>query len=199
LAYDSKGRFASYWHQIAEIAELQPGSVLEVGPGNGLVASYLRARGLGVTTLDIDGRLRPDVVGSIRAIPFPDQTFHSVVAFEVLEHLPYADFVLALAELHRVAKKYAVVSLPDSNRVYRCSIQVPRLGEMKRLVPLPRLRPPAHRFDGQHHWEIGKAGYGLRRVVSSIDRSGFRLLKTFRVFEMPYHRFFVLGKGDGQG
>ena len=197
--YNDKGRWISYWHQIDEILSLSPNSVLEVGIGNGLVANYLKQREINITTLDIDERLKPDYVGSVLDMPFADNSFEVVACYEVLEHLPYDDVPRALSEIHRVSSRYAVLSLPDSTRAYRLDIQIPKVGELKILIPLPRLKVPKHEFDGEHYWEIGKAGYALRRVVGDMVKAGFRIIKTYRVFENPYHRFFVLEKDRGDG
>jgi len=192
--YDSKRRFCSYWHQIWEIVSLNPTEVLEIGIGSSLVSQYLKDNHVNVITLDIDRTLGPDVVGSILEIPFADRSFEVVACYEVLEHLPYRDFPRALHEIYRLAKKYTIVSLPDSTRVYRLDIQIPRFGELQKLIPLPWLKAPVHGFDGHHYWEIGKKGYPLRRVIREMERTGFELEKTYRVFEMPRHRFFVLKK-----
>jgi len=49
-------------------------------------------------------------------------------------------------------------------------------------------------FDGQHYWEIGKAGYSLNKIINEIQKTGFKVEKTYRIFENPYHRFFILKK-----
>jgi len=193
-SYDSKERFIAYWHQINELMELELNSILEIGIGNGLVANYLKQRRLNVTTMDIDERLNPDHVGSVLDMSFPDKSFEVVACYEVLEHLPYKDFPKALSEIHRVSSKYAVLSLPDSTRVYRLNIQIPKMGELKILIPLPRLRLLTHEFNGEHYWEIGKAGYSLTKIMNNIQRAGFKIKKTYRIFENPYHRFFILKK-----
>jgi ubiquinone/menaquinone biosynthesis C-methylase UbiE len=192
--YDTKERFCSYWHQIEEIVSHNPTSILEIGIGNGFVSRYLRQRGFNVVTLDIDKRLNPDVAGSALNIPFSDETFEVVTCYELLEHLPYGNFEKAISEVFRVSNSYVLLSLPDANRVYRIYIQIPKLGEFKKLVEIPRLRKPIHHFDGQHCWEIGKAGYSLNTIINAINKVGFNIEKTYRVFEMPYHRFFILKK-----
>jgi len=192
--YDTKARFCSYWHQIAELVSLKPDSILEIGVGSGLVSNYLKQRGFQITTLDTDERLNPDKVGSVLAIPFPEGSFEVVGCYEVLEHLPFDDLSKALKEIHRVSRLHAVLSLPDCTRAYRLGVQIPKIGELKMLVPFPRLKAPVHRFDGQHYWEIGKAGYPLRKVTDEIRKAGFEIKKTYRVFEKPYHRFFILDK-----
>lgn len=195
--YDSKERFISYWHQIDEIISLAPESILEIGIGNGFVADYLDHRDLKVTTMDIDPNLKPDIAGSVLTLPFFEKAFEVVACFEVLEHLPYEDFYRALNEIHRVSRKYAVLSLPDVTRTYRLHLQLPKIGQIKRLISWPRQKPYNHTFDGEHYWEIGKAGYQLQQVLAEITRAGFTIKNTYQVFEFPYHRFFVLTKGMG--
>ena len=194
MEYDNKERFMSYWHQIDEVMTIGLGPALEIGIGNGFVANYLKGRGIDITTMDIDEQLRPDKVGSVLSIPFPDAAFKVVTCFEVLEHLPYEDFSKALTEIYRVAEEYVILSLPDSTQVQRVEIWIPKLGVFKRLIRLPWAKPLKHIYDGEHHWEIGKDGYLLSRIISDIKRVGFEIEKTFRVFENPYHRFFKMKK-----
>jgi len=50
-------------------------------------------------------------------------------------------------------------------------------------------------FNGEHHWEINKAGYALSKVVKDLENvGGVSVSKTYRVDENPYHRFFVFKK-----
>jgi SAM-dependent methyltransferase len=193
-SYDSKGRFVSYWHQIDELIKLRSTSILEIGIGNSLVSNYLKQRGYNITAMDVDPGLNPDTVGSVANIPFVDGSFEVVACFELLEHLPYERFPTVLREIHRVSKKHTVLSLPDASWVYRLYIQMPKIGELKELISLPQLKAPKHEFDGQHYWEIGKAGFHLRRILKDMERAGFCIIKTYRVFEIPYHRFFLLAK-----
>lgn len=195
--YNHKRRWISYWHQIDELMSLAPPSILEIGPGNGLVSEWLKRTGAAVFTIDVDQKLNPHVVASASLLPFRDDAFDTVACFEVLEHLPYREFAGVIAEVHRVARRYFVLSLPDASRSVRLLVGLPRLGELKKVFPIPRLRPLRHQFDGQHHWEIGKSGLTLDRVLRDVCRPGFRLVKTYRVFEMPAHRFFVFSRGRG--
>ena len=102
--YDTKARFSSYWHQIDEVLRLNPGRVLEIGLGNGFVSGYLRSRRVRLFTIDIDRRLRPDVTGTVLRLPFADKSFDVVICCEILEHIPYDSFSLALSEVHRDGK-----------------------------------------------------------------------------------------------
>jgi len=64
------------------------------------------------------------------------------------------------------------------------------------LISLPQLKVPKHIFNGEHYWEIGKAAYLLNKIINEIQKAGFRVEKTYRVFENPYHRFFTLRKRE---
>ncbi len=193
--YDSKRRFLSYWHQIDEAFALNPASMLEIGIGNGFVAKYLRDHGLLVTTLDIDERLGPDVVGSVTALPFEEGSFELVMACEILEHIPYAEARKGLREIHRVSSRWGIISLPDATRAARVEFPIPKIGKFRKLFIIPKLFSPEHTITAHgHHWEIGKKGFPLKKVSGDIERSGFKIIRTYRVFENPYHRFFVLQK-----
>jgi ubiquinone/menaquinone biosynthesis C-methylase UbiE len=195
--YDTKERFCSYWHQIQEVVLLNPRSILDIGIGNGFVSRYLREKGYNVITSDIDKRLAPDTVASVVNVPFSDQAFEVVTCYEVLEHLPFGCFRKALSELFRVSCSHVLLSIPDVTRAYRMSIELPRFGWFKKLVQTPTLNRIVHHFDGEHFWEIGKAGYSLSTIVKAIIESGLKIAKTYRVFEMPYHRLFVLKREKG--
>lgn len=193
-SYDSKERIISYWHQSKEIIELNPKKVLEIGIGNGFVSQYLRNRKINVVTLDIDERLNPDILGSILDIPFADESFDTIASYEVLEHLPYNNVKKALFEMYRVSQKSVILSLPDCTLAYRFCLSIPKVSMINKLIPLPRLKAPQHVFDGEHYWEIGKGGYPLSKIVDDIRKAGFDIKTTYRLFENPYHRFFILEK-----
>lgn len=94
------------------------GRVLDVGGGDAYQARLMREAGAEVTVLDIS-KLRcqraadagfESVVGDARGLPYPDDSFDTVVIGEVLEHLDEPG--AAWAEAFRVARDRVVVSLP---------------------------------------------------------------------------------------
>ncbi len=192
--YDTKARFASYWHQINEILQKKPKNVLEIGVGNSFVSDYLKKKGVKIKTLDINKKFKPSITGSVLDIPFKESSFDLVACCEVLEHLPYDNFPKALSEIFRVAKHYTVISLPDTSRAYRFSMELPKIGIIKKLIFLPRLIKKNQPSNKSHFWEIGQAAYPLKRIISDIKKAGFNIEKTYRVFDNPYHRFFILKK-----
>lgn len=195
-SYDTKERFISYWHQIEEILNTKPGPVLEIGVGNKFVENYLRERCINLTTLDIEAHLLPDVSGSVSSIPFKSEVFDTVSCCEVLEHLPYSNFLPCLLEIIRVSRRFVILSLPDVTTSYRIHLDLPRLKTIHKLFEHPYPRPDEHVFDGEHYWEIGKKGYPLKRITESIKQLGLTIISTYRVYEFPYHRFFILEKPD---
>ena len=196
LEYIKGGRIFSFAHQIDTVISFAPRSVLEIGVGTGIVTAALRAAGLAVTTLDIQPELKPDVLGSVTAIPADGGAFDVTLCAQVLEHLPFAQLSPALRELRRVTRQGLVLSLPDASPDYF-------------EPPPPRARwrslwaRPGHRFppdyyvqrqwevDG-HYWELGFRGSLVSDVEAALHETQWHLMKAWRVPEFPYHRFFKL-------
>jgi ubiquinone/menaquinone biosynthesis C-methylase UbiE len=152
--YGGASRFASYACQIAEILKTVPVNVLEIGVGDGVVGGYLkRQTAIRYTCADIADDLKPDVVADVRRLPFPDGSFDTVCAFEILEHIPFQDFEKAFSELVRVARKYVLISLPHFGPPVKFLLKLPFLPELSFAYKIPY--PRAHVFNGQHYWEIG--------------------------------------------
>lgn len=193
--YAKLDRFASYATQTQLIISTAPMSILEVGVGDGIVSGYLRQHSdIPYTTVDFASDLSPDIVADVRALPFENNSFDTVCAFEVLEHLPFEDFATGLGELARVAKKYVIVSLPHFSHPLKCSLKVPLFPEIKVCIRIPH--PKKHVFDGQHYWEIGKRGYSANRIRGMLQKIG-TIEREITPFENPAHHFFVLKKSLG--
>lgn len=76
--------------------------------------NYLKQSDLNVVSSDFNRNLNPDKVGDIRNLLFQDKEFNVVLACEVLEHILFGDFPIALSELRRVSKQYIILSIPYS-------------------------------------------------------------------------------------
>lgn len=190
--YMTKRRWISIWHQLDEVIALEPESVLEIGPGPGVFKTLASMSGLSVETLDIDADLKPDHVALADNMPFEDDTFDVVCAFQMLEHIPYEKSLEVFREMARVAKCGVVISLPDALPAWIYWLYVPKIGQLKFLLPRPFNKTRQHSFDGQHYWEINKKGYMVKQVMRDLRRaSGMQLVRSYRVLENPYHRFFV--------
>jgi SAM-dependent methyltransferase len=135
-------------------------------------------------------------VASVVDLPLRDGSYDVVACFEVLEHIPWAFFPAALREIARVCRRYAIISLPDARRIFR--LHIPVLCR-QRLYNRPFWRSEDHEFAGEHYWEVNKTGYPLGDVIAYMTRAGFRVERTFRVWEMSRLRFFRLGKAIEKG
>jgi SAM-dependent methyltransferase len=112
--YNTKERICSYWHQVDEVRRLGGRTVLEIGPGAGIVTDWLRRAGKDVTTLDMDPAVGADHQASATDLPLENHSVDVVLCAQVLEHMPFEEAERALAELARVARLGVVVSVPDA-------------------------------------------------------------------------------------
>lgn len=188
--YMSLQRWTSIWHQLDEVIMLEPDSVLEIGPGPGIFSHAARIFGIPVETLDLDPELKPDHIASATDMPFLENSFDVVCAFQMLEHLPYETSLLAFEEMCRVARSHVVISLPNAGKIITFVAKFPKLGIIKRIVPLTSLIRQKHEFDGEHYWEVNKIDYSEKKVVDDLSKWG-TLQRSFRVTENPYHHFFI--------
>lgn len=90
------------------------GNVLDVGCGDGLLVGELLRRGCDSVGVDVSpeaidrgNQKQPGrfLAGSVLALPFGENHFHSVVAINCLESLPAEQVPAALAEIHRVSER----------------------------------------------------------------------------------------------
>lgn len=136
---------AFHWHRYQAVAPaLAGGDVLDVGTGGGYGAEVLAQSAHRVVAVDVDPsavaqaeeRYRKDnlkfFTASALLLPFGDDTFDAVVAFELLEHLPREQHPIALAEWKRVLKPSGVVvlSTPDHDRMREFPDNPYHLGEL---------------------------------------------------------------------
>jgi ubiquinone/menaquinone biosynthesis C-methylase UbiE len=199
-SYYERRRLYSVAVQAQVLWGLRPRRVVEIGPGAGVFAAMFRQlSGATVVTVDIDPTLRPDVIGSVFEMPFADGAFDAAACFQMLEHLPFAVFGNALAEMRRVARDGMALSLPDCSfaLTLRVGVRNPRKDG---LVTAVTLQPPGWALrtlkkvpnSAGHFWEIGRRGTPLSVVREAIRGSGWRIEEEFRTAENAYHRFFVL-------
>jgi predicted SAM-dependent methyltransferase len=186
-------RWSSIWHQLDQAIKIKPTSVLEIGQGLGIFKNMGNLFGLNVETLDLDPDLKPDYVGSVTEMPFEDNKYDLVCAFQVLEHLPYEDAIIAFNEMLRVSRVKVLISLPDSKVLWRYHFYIPMFGPVDFFLPRFTLRKTKHEFDGQHYWEINKKGFELKKIIADLTINA-NLISTYRIVENKYHRFFLLEK-----
>lgn len=106
-----------------EFKNLKPYSILDVGCGEGFILEHLRQEGVSTRlegveynkhSIFLGKQLHPHITireGDIYQLPYENNSFDVVLCSEVLEHLEYPE--KALVELNRVARKYAIITVPN--------------------------------------------------------------------------------------
>ncbi len=189
--YLSLPRMITHWAQVDAVSNCcqPPAKVLEIGPGDGHVSWLLRRWGYQLTTCDVEPDVTPDVVGSVSDLPFDSDTFDLVMAAQVLEHLPFEQFGTCLRELGRVARTWVIVSVPAPLIGLAALLNVPKADPLGVAVGVPLLR--SLKPGGEHHWELGRPGYGKRRIRSAFGEVGLTITREFRPPGSLFCYFFV--------
>lgn len=207
--YDSFSRWTDYWYQLSSVVDTTPETVLEVGIGPGTLGHILKKRGYKYKSVDVDKNLKPDFVGDVRKLQMKDNSFDTVCAFEVLEHLPFRDFTTALSELRRVAKNYVIISLPYACFYISFAIQLFYIERLKYFFKLLKMQPfepkdlsliiPLSFLNKkgmikEHYWEMGRKNYSRKRILNMFRKVGFEISHEASRILLPYHRFYILKK-----
>ena len=110
------------------ILDLKPESVLDIGCGKAQFVDLLRSKGIITDGVDIVQtayypfkRIKSlkIVVADARDLPFPEDKFTIVTAFDVLEHFSESDIDVVLAEAKRVAKNMMIFSICFRDSIFR--------------------------------------------------------------------------------
>ena len=185
--------FISYFYQIDSVLKLNPKNVLEIGIGNKTVYNYLKQSGLNMVSCDFNKNLNPDKIGDIRNLPFEDNEFDVVLACEVLEHIPFEDFPVALSELRRVSKKYVIISIPYPGFFAEIVLNI-NIPLLKRIYN-PIFKIPfflhEHKETEDHFWEMGRKNVSKKKIRNLIKKN-FKITNEIRPVLNSYHYFFIL-------
>ncbi len=103
--------------QVEAVSHYVKGRVLDVGAGGNDRYSHLFKYDK-YLKMDVSEGENVDVVGSAESIPFPDESFDSIVCTQVFEHLAIPQ--ICSKEIYRVLKNggYAVVTVPQMNELH---------------------------------------------------------------------------------
>jgi len=132
-------------------------TALDIGAGLGWCSDYLEKKEFEVTAFDLENDLRfmniKFIQGSVDHLPFANQSFDTVLAFDVLEHVKDED--QAWQGIARVTKKRLIMSVPNSEdkilRRYNLTYK--------------------HHTDKSHYRE-----YSLLEVKERLESSGFKVI-----------------------
>lgn len=91
------------------ILDIKPKTLLDVGCGKGIFVEWAKSQGIDATGMDFASGY--GVKGDILDMPFDDNSFDMVTAFDALEHLRPETLETGLNEMARVSKKWWVLSI----------------------------------------------------------------------------------------
>jgi SAM-dependent methyltransferase len=103
---------------VAAAQILGPGRVLDLGAGTGHSFHHLAPRetvGVDISADALAGQDRETVVADMRALPFPDRSFASVLSVQSIEHVPDPERVLR--EVARVLEPGGTAIFVTPNRL----------------------------------------------------------------------------------
>jgi len=184
---ESRQHWIFYWCQQKLMEHLiKPGDcILEIGVGSGFTANYLRSKGYNITTIDIDPGKHPDIVANIVSYEFKHSVDH-VLAFEIMEHIPYDIFLFLLLRLRPVIKKYLFLSVPKNERIiFDMSFKIPKLSRRHFSMKIP-----GKKMATAHHWEIGVGGINPKKIEQEFEKAGFGIVE--RYFREQYICYYAL-------
>lgn len=190
--YFSLPTLFSLSQQIHGIHAMKPKSILEIGPGNGLVSSFLKRSGVDVVTVDINPALEPDICAPLSEIRqhLDGRRFDMVVCCEVLEHMPFEQFEGNVQTMREIGDRL-FMTLPN----YRKSFG---FGGIVRL-PMRPAKPFGmyltywrnRKLADEHFWEIGYSKECSLGALMTILRRYYNNIET-KKFEMnAYHQAFT--------
>ncbi len=199
-SYVHTRRWGSYFHQIQGVLTWvprgkQPTRLLEVGIGDKTVSTLLKLNNVKVTTLDIDPSLAPDYVDSLPELSSQKRKHYDcILCCEVLEHLQFQDVEKSFKKFSELTD-HLIVSVPHAGGYASSHVQLWYLKQLtiKLFFPSPKTMMP-FRFNGEHYWELGAPNFSTEKFVSLAEKSGFQLVRDYRIPEFLYHHIFFFEK-----
>ena len=190
-AYFELPQLFSLAHQIHDVHGLRPENVLEIGIGNGFSSTFLKNAGFDVLTVDINERLKPDICAPIARLEecLEGRQFDLVVCCEVLEHMPFEEFVSSI-ETFRAIGRRLYLTLPNYRYVFGIG------GIFNWILGNPlavdaRIEfPGARKLDREHFWELGSTRETSKRNIRRVLGRYYRVVEVSRYLMNPYHIAF---------
>ncbi len=201
--YYSEKRISHQWLQVHLLKDLKNiNSVLEIGPGLGLVSSMLHNANYNVTTVDYLPNQYPHNDIDFIQKKILDLTveeisgFDCIICCETLEHLLWDDVDKVLTKFFSSKCEWLLISVPYQAfqldfRLYLNRYKFKKNFSLKLLKFLKNFSFNLDSDPYGHKWEIGYKKYSLRKLQEKIYSTGYAIFK--REFSSPCRSvFFVL-------
>ena len=200
-------QFLQYYFQVSQILSLPKSklsSILEIGPGLGHLENMLDKYDYQYLSLDIDEQNKPNIVGDVRNIQLDDNSIDMVCAFQMLEHIPYSQFLLALKEMSRVSRRYVYISIPCNISSFRLDIDFNinvryfsrfsfRLEKFIPFILINKIdkdeKELLKRVDikNPHFWEVGTKSFSKTKILEVFKTYKMRIINDYHNPYNPYH------------
>jgi SAM-dependent methyltransferase len=177
-----------YFFIIKEVIDFMPKDVLEIGTGSGIVKNCLQPLVRNYVVFDVNPKLKPDLVGDIGVHQDAlENNYDCVIIADVLEHLPFSDFLKSLRHIYSYLRKDGKLLVTIPHRRTHFLFMTPLKTDPGVLtVPTGILSLAAfyRRFikrkiwiDPHHCWEIGDGTVKKVDVERLFKRSGLTIDK----------------------
>ncbi len=200
--YYSEKRISHQWLQVHLLKSLDNvNSILEVGPGLGLVSSMLHNAGYQVTTVDhlSNQYPHPDIKFIKREIMDLKENeisgYDCIICCETLEHLLWQDVDIVLNKFFASGCEWLLVSVPYQGfqldfRLFFNLYKFKKNFSLKILKFLRKFRFDINSDPYGHKWEIGYKEYSLSKLEKKIKRVGYHI--HIRDFSSPCRSVFYI-------
>jgi len=151
-------------------------TMIEIGVGSGFTANYCRSKGFRVKTLDIDSEKTPDILANVVEYEFKEK-YDYLMAFEILEHIPFTEFQKIIEKIPSFVNKYAFISLPrNERRLIDVQVRFPIIKKIRfGWTVLARKL-----FTETHLWELDYKNYKQKKVEKLMEDSGLKIRKKIK-------------------
>lgn len=165
-------------------------TILEIGVGPSLLEAILRHFNYEVVTFDFASDLKPTIVGRLPRLPFKNDSFDLVCAFEVLEHIPFTMLEDCFRLMRRIAKNKVIISVPSQAELDAGKLGVTfTIGRKDIEVDFWRRKRRGLTNPTEHYWELECNGVTAALIIKMAQAQGLVHIHDYLV--LPYFHFFI--------
>jgi len=165
---ESRKHFLWYYYQAKLVFDelSRDDRILEIGVGTSLLSDLLKRRKWQISNIDIDPEKNPDICVNALEFDFQAAGVSTVLAFEVFEHIPYADFETLIGNITGSGADTVLFSLPwNKFRLLDIDLDMPLVGPRSLFIGLNRRKI----FTKNHFWELSGKRIFLKNSPQGVS------------------------------